>query len=62
VLLVTHDLNEALMLGDRIVLMHDGRVAADLARDEFERSEQADVAAYRRAFRREMRSDGEGRE
>jgi len=62
VLLVTHDLNEALMLGDRIVLMHDGRVAADLARDEFERSEQAEVAAYRRAFRREMRSDGEGRE
>ena len=52
VLLVTHDLDEALLLGDRIVLMTAGRVAADLTAEEFERSPQAEVAAYRRAFHR----------
>ena len=52
VLLVTHDLDEALLLGDRIVLMHGGRVAADLTPDEFGQSAQEEVAAYRRAFRR----------
>ena len=52
VLLVTHNLDEALLLGDRIVLMHKGRVAADLTPKEFERSELGEVAAYRRAFHR----------
>ncbi len=52
VLVVTHDLDEALYLGDRIVLLAEGRVAADLASAEFAASEQAEVAAYRRAFRR----------
>ncbi|MGB8096888.1 MAG: ATP-binding cassette domain-containing protein [Terracidiphilus sp.] len=52
VLLVTHDLDEALLLGDRIVLMTEGRVAADLTAEEFERSELVEVAAYRRAFHR----------
>ncbi len=52
VLLVTHDLDEALMLGGRIVLMTEGRVAADLTAEEFEGSEQKEVAAYRRAFHR----------
>ena len=33
VLLVTHDLDEALYLADRIVLLGDGRVIANLARD-----------------------------
>lgn len=61
VLLVTHDLDEALILGDRIVLMDGGRVTADLAAEEFERSAQAEVAAYRGAFHRGMRSDAEGR-
>jgi osmoprotectant transport system ATP-binding protein len=56
VLLVTHDLHEALLLGDRIVLMHEGRVAADLTREEFERSELDEVVAYRRAFRGEVRN------
>jgi len=50
VLLVTHDLDEALILGDRIVLMHSGRVTADLAAEEFERSTQEEVVVYRRAF------------
>ncbi len=52
VLLVTHDLDEALLLGDRIVLMTEGRVAADLTAEEFEGSELVEVAAYRRAFHR----------
>jgi osmoprotectant transport system ATP-binding protein len=55
VLLVTHDLDEALTLSDRIVLMDGGRVTADLAAEEFERSAQAEVAAYRRAFHRGKR-------
>ena len=52
VLLVTHDLDEALYLGQRIVLFEEGRVMADLAPDEFMRSDQPEIAAYIRAFRR----------
>lgn len=52
VLLVTHDLDEALYLADRIVLMEDGRVVADLPAGEFLQSDQAAVAAYRNAFHR----------
>jgi osmoprotectant transport system ATP-binding protein len=52
VLLVTHDLDEALYLGDRIVLLSEGRIVADLARDEFIRSAQPEVAQYVRAFHR----------
>jgi osmoprotectant transport system ATP-binding protein len=56
VLLVTHDLEEALYLGDRIVLLSEGRVAADLQAGEFAGSENAEVQAYVRAFRRGVRS------
>ncbi len=52
VLLVTHDLDEALYLGDRIVLLDEGRVIADLTPAEFMQSQQAEVEAYRRAFHR----------
>jgi osmoprotectant transport system ATP-binding protein len=52
VLLVTHDLDEALYLADRIVLLGEGRVLANLARDEFLRSELPEIVAYARAFRR----------
>jgi len=52
VLLVTHDLDEALCLGDRIVLLSDGRVVADLPPDEFVRSREPEVEAYVKAFRR----------
>jgi osmoprotectant transport system ATP-binding protein len=52
VVLVTHNLYEALYLGDRIVLMADGRVAADLERDQFPTSKQPEVEAYVRAFAR----------
>jgi osmoprotectant transport system ATP-binding protein len=56
VLLVTHDLDEALYLGDRIVLLSAGRVAADLRADEFAASEEAEVRKYVQAFRRGVRS------
>jgi osmoprotectant transport system ATP-binding protein len=52
VLLVTHDLDEALFLADRIVLLGEGRVLASLARDEFLRSELPEIVGYARAFRR----------
>jgi osmoprotectant transport system ATP-binding protein len=52
VLLVTHDLDEALYLGDRIVLLSDGRVIADLAPEEFLLSTQPEIEAYVQAFHR----------
>ncbi len=52
VLLVTHDLDEALYLADRIVLLGEGRVIANLARDEFLRSQMPEIVAYASAFRR----------
>jgi len=52
VLLVTHDLDEALFLADRIVLLGEGSVIADLAADEFLRSDLPEIAAYAHAFRR----------
>ena len=52
VLLVTHDLDEALYLADRILLLGDGRVLADLARNEFLQSEMPEIVAYAGAFRR----------
>jgi len=51
-LLVTHDLDEALYLGDRIVLLGDGRLAANMRPEEFLRSRQPDVEAYVQAFHR----------
>jgi len=56
VLLVTHDLDEALYLADRIALLHEGRLIAHLAPDEFMRSQQPEVLAYIRAFHRGQRS------
>jgi osmoprotectant transport system ATP-binding protein len=63
VLLVTHDLDEALYLASRIVLLHDGKVVADLPAGDFLASHQPEVRAYVRAFRRgerEMRRGEEG--
>ena len=56
VLLVTHDLDEALYLADRIVLLADGKLIANLAPTEFLSSQQPDVAAYVQAFHRGERS------
>jgi osmoprotectant transport system ATP-binding protein len=56
VLLVTHDLGEALYLADRIVLMSEGKLIADLGPAEFLRSRLPEVEAYVRAFHRGSRS------
>jgi osmoprotectant transport system ATP-binding protein len=61
VLLVTHDLNEALYLGDRIVLLGEGRVVATLTPDEFRSSSDHEVEAYRRAFDHENRNSAPAR-
>ena len=52
VLLVTHDLDEALHLGDRIVLLSEGRKIADLSPAEFVTSNRPEVETYIRAFHR----------
>jgi len=52
VLLVTHDLDEALYLADRIVLLGEGKIVANLAQGEFLKSEEPEIRAYVRAFRR----------
>src|SRR6202790_3609900 len=52
VLLVTHDLDEALYLADRIVLLDQGRLIANLTPEEFMRSSRAEIQSYIRAFHR----------
>jgi osmoprotectant transport system ATP-binding protein len=56
VLLVTHDLDEALYLADRIVLLSEGKVVASLPPDEFLRSSHPEIESYIRAFHRGERS------
>jgi osmoprotectant transport system ATP-binding protein len=52
VLLVTHDLDEALFLGGRIVLLSEGKLMAHLEPQEFLHSRQPEVEAYVHAFHR----------
>jgi osmoprotectant transport system ATP-binding protein len=52
VLLVTHDLDEALYLADRIVLLETGGLIANLDPASFLRSQQPEVVSYIRAFHR----------
>jgi osmoprotectant transport system ATP-binding protein len=56
VLLVTHDLDEALYLAHRIVLLNQGKLIANLEPAEFLRSRQPEIEAYVRAFHRGQRS------
>jgi osmoprotectant transport system ATP-binding protein len=56
VLLVTHDLDEALYLAHRIVLMSDGKLIANLDPTGFLHSRQPEVEAYVNAFHRGSRS------
>jgi osmoprotectant transport system ATP-binding protein len=56
VLLVTHDLDEALYLGDQIALLSEGKLIACLEPHEFLRSGMAEVQDYVQAFRRGERS------
>jgi osmoprotectant transport system ATP-binding protein len=51
-LIVTHDLEEALYLADRVVLLEAGRVVADLAAGEVRGSEIEAVRKYVAATRR----------
>jgi osmoprotectant transport system ATP-binding protein len=50
VVFVTHDLREALLLADRIVLLESGRAIVNLPAEEFSRNEHPLVRAYREAF------------
>jgi osmoprotectant transport system ATP-binding protein len=59
VLLVTHDLDEALYLAERVVLVDEGRIAADLAADEFLDSSLPAVEGYVRAVHRGRQLHGE---
>ena len=52
VLLVTHDLDEALYLAHRIVLLNKGKLIANLSPAEFLRSNNPEVEAYVKAFHR----------
>jgi osmoprotectant transport system ATP-binding protein len=62
VLLVTHDLDEALYLGDRILLLSEGRVVANMSPAEFMRSHQPEVENYVRAFHRGERNAAQEQE
>jgi osmoprotectant transport system ATP-binding protein len=52
VLLVTHDLDEALYLADHIALLAEGRLVAHLKAEEFLASSHPEVQSYVRAFHR----------
>jgi osmoprotectant transport system ATP-binding protein len=56
-LIVTHDLEEALYLADRVVLLEGGRVVADLASSQVRASENAAMKAYVAATRRDPAHD-----
>jgi osmoprotectant transport system ATP-binding protein len=55
VLLVTHDLDEALYLAHRIVLLREGKLIADFSPTEFLRSNQPEIKEYVHAFHRGQR-------
>lgn len=61
VLLVTHDLDEALYLADRIVLLEDGKLIANLAPAEFMASAQPEIVSYIRAFHRGAKVSAEAK-
>ena len=52
VLLVTHDLDEALYLAQRVIFLADGQVVADLPAGEVLRSQDEQVKAYVQAVHR----------
>jgi len=52
VLLVTHDLDEALYLADRIILLSEGKLLAYLEPNQFMSTREPLIEAYVRAFRR----------
>jgi osmoprotectant transport system ATP-binding protein len=60
VLLVTHDLDEAIYLAHRIVLLDEGKLIANLTPSEFLNSTEPQIVAYIRAFHRSERSATNG--
>jgi len=52
VLLVTHDLDEALYLADRIVLLSEGKTIVDVPANEFLRSDHPEIISYAAAYHR----------
>ena len=56
VLLVTHDLDEALYLAKRVVVLFEGAVAADMAAEEVLRSENPHVKDYVHAVHRAVQA------
>ncbi|MDE1178338.1 MAG: ATP-binding cassette domain-containing protein [Edaphobacter sp.] len=52
VLVVTHDLEEALYLADRVLFVADGEVVADLPASQVLQSKQPQVMEYVQAVRR----------
>jgi osmoprotectant transport system ATP-binding protein len=61
VLLVTHDLDEALYLSQCIVLLGEGRIIANLRPQDFVRSRHPEIKAYIRAYHRGERDSYEER-
>lgn len=59
VLLVTHDLDEALYLAKRIVLMEEGKVVADLPSSDFVASTNPAVQAYVHAVHRGLNGNAQ---
>jgi len=55
-LIVTHDLDEALYLADRVVLLEGGAIVADLARAEVRESPNEAMRKYVAATHREVRA------
>jgi osmoprotectant transport system ATP-binding protein len=55
---VTHDLDEALYLAHRIVLLEGGRLIANLEPAEFLNSTQPELTSYIHAYHRGERSSG----
>jgi osmoprotectant transport system ATP-binding protein len=53
-LIVTHDLDEALYLADRVVLLEGGAVVADLAREDVRESSNESMRKYVAATHREV--------
>jgi len=62
VLLVTHDLDEALYLADNIALLSEGKLAAYLKADDFLQSTHPEVQSYVRAFHRGIKREAGARE
>lgn len=60
ILLVTHDLDEALYLAHRIVLLKEGKLIANLSPSEFLASGDPEIRSYVGAFHRGARQGGTG--